>query len=93
MILRHTDNLSHILQKSDISTVKGQDITTITVKTLYSLRADEEYRLFWQKSVLNANRLQVNEPALPCRRKVPRRFDEGREDSCSYLSAPEDHYR
>lgn len=37
--------------------------------------------------------MQVNEPALPRRRKVPRRFEEGREDTHSYPSTPEDHYR
>ena len=65
----------------------------MTVKTLQSLRADDKFHLFWQKSILEANRLQVNEPALPRRRKVPRRFEEGREDTHSYPSTPEDHYR
>ena len=93
MILRHTDNLSRALQKSDISAAEGQDTTTMTVKTLQSLRADDKFHFFWQKSILEANRLQVNEPALPRRRKVPRRFEEGREDTHSYPSTPEDHYR
>ena len=93
MILRHTDNLSRALQKSDISAAEGQDTTTMTVKTLQSLRADDKFHLFWQKSILKANRLQVNEPALPHRRKVPRRFEEGREDTHSYPSTPEYHYR
>ena len=30
---------------------------------------------------------------MPRRRKVPRRFEEGREDTHSYPSTPEDHYR
>ena len=93
MILRHTDNLSCALQKGDISASEGQDTTAMTVKTLQSLRMDDKFHLFWQKCVLGANRMQVNEPTLPRRRKVPRRFEEGREDSYSYPLTPEDHYR
>ena len=94
-MIRHTDNLSCALQKGDISAAEGQDTTAMTVKTLQSLRTDDKFHLFWQKCILGANRMQVNdhEPTLPRRRKVPRRFEEGRGDSYSYSSKPEDHYR
>ena len=82
MILRHTDNLNHALQKGDISAAEGQDTTMMTaVKTLQSLITDNNFHLFLQKCVLEANHLQVSKPTLPHRRKVPRRFDEGRVDN------------
>ena len=63
------------------------------VKILQSLRAGDKFRLFWQKYILEASRFQVNEPTYPHRRKVLRRSKEGRENSHSYPSTPEDHYR
>ena len=42
MILRHSDNLSHALQKGDILAAEGQDTTMMTVKTLQSLRVDDK---------------------------------------------------
>ena len=49
LILRHSDNLSRTLQKADISTAQGQEVTSMTVQTLKSLRSDSDYKLFWKK--------------------------------------------
>ena len=49
LILRHSDNLSCKLQKVDISAVQGQEVTSMTVQTLKSLRLDSNYKLFWKK--------------------------------------------
>ena len=77
LILRHSDNLSRTLQKADISTAQGQEVTSMTVQTLKSLRSDSNYKLFWKKVTNLAEKLEVSEPALPRRRKVPKRFEDG----------------
>ena len=93
LILRHTDNLSHTLQKADISAAEGQKIAGLTVKTLQSLRTDSNFQLFWEKITREADQQQVNEPSLPRRRKTPRRFESGNTDGYSFASTPVDHYR
>ena len=65
LILRHSDNLSCTLQKVDISAAQGQEVTSMTVQTLKSLRSDNNYKLFWRKVSHLAEKLEVSEPALP----------------------------
>ena len=65
------------MQKEDISAAEGQAITVMTVSTLKSLRNDANFDLFWQKITASAEDLHVDKPALPRRRKVPRRLDNG----------------
>ena len=65
LILQHTDNLSRMLQKADISAAEGQKVAGLTVKTLQSLRTDSNFQLFWEKTTREANQLEVNEPSLP----------------------------
>lgn len=77
IILRHTDNLSRTLQQRSISAAEGQQVAQMTFGTLKSLRNDLSYDLFWTKVNQTAFNLDVNEPQLPRRRKVPRRYDNG----------------
>ncbi len=49
MIFRHTDKLSQTLQQTNFSTVEGYAVAMLTVKTLQSLRTDENFELFWKK--------------------------------------------
>jgi len=94
LILRNTDNLSRTLQKTNIiSAVDGQKVAGLTVKTLQSLRTESNFQLFWEKTVKEADRLKVNKPILPQRRKTPRRFETGRGDSYSFPTTPEHHYK
>ena len=74
LILRHTDNVSRMLQKADMSTVEGQVITAMTVSTLRSSCNDASFDLFWQEITASAENLQIYHPVLPRRRKAPRRF-------------------
>ena len=76
LILRHTDNLSKTMQKADMSAAEGQAVTAMTVSTLKSLRNDACFDLFWQKITGSAENLDVDKPALPRRRKAPRRLDD-----------------
>ena len=45
LLLRHTDNLSKTLQSPEISAADGQVVAAITVKTIQSLRTDENFGL------------------------------------------------
>ena len=74
LILRHTDNLSKTLQAPSISAAVGQKITAMTVKTLSSLRTDENFDLFWQRVKDIAKHESVDDAALPRRRKPPARY-------------------
>ena len=75
LILVHSDNLSRTLQRKDISAAEGQLVADLTVRTLSKIRPEEYFKLFWDKVLLTCNRLQLTEPTLPRRRKVPRRLE------------------
>ena len=92
LILRHSDNLSRTLQKVGISAAQGQEVTAMTVQTLKSLRSDNNYKLFWKKVTHLAVKLEVSESALPRRRKVPKRLDDGTA-AHEYPATAEDHFR
>ena len=49
----------------------------MTVKTLQSLRNDSNFKLFWRKAEITRQKLNVNDPVLPRKRKLPRRFEDG----------------
>jgi len=91
LILRHSDNLSKTMQKADLSAAEGQGVTSMIVTTLKSLRSDANFHLYWKKTTDAAANLNVDEPALPHRRKASRRFDEG--SAPTFHETVEDHYR
>ena len=64
LILKHTDNLSRVLQKEDISAAEGKTIADMTVSTLKSLCSDSCFDLFWQKTTASAEAEHVNPPSL-----------------------------
>ena len=49
----------------------------MTVKTLQSLRTDSNFDLFWRKAEIARQKLDVNDPELPRKRKLPKRFEDG----------------
>ena len=83
MLLRHSDNLSKSLQTSQMSAAEGQQVASLTVRTLASLRGDDQFDLFWTKVTTSADAAGVDEPVLPRSRKVPRRFEVG--DGAGYV--------
>ena len=68
MILRHTDKLSQTLQQPS---VEGHGVAMLTVRT------DQNFDLFWKKVEKTRDHLDVDEPWLARRRKLPRRFEQG----------------
>ena len=92
VLLSHTDNLSKTLQHSTLSAAEGQQVATMTVATLQSLRSDDQYNLFWTNVIQKSEQLGVDEPRLPRKRKTPRRFDDGR-SAGDFASTPKTHYK
>lgn len=76
MILKHSDNLSSTLQNKSLSAAEGQCIAQMTIGTLKSVRSDNSFDLFWQKVNSKASELDIGEPVLPRRRRLPRRLDD-----------------
>ncbi len=95
MIFRHTDKLSQTLQQTNLSTVEGYAvaIAMLTVKTLQSLRTDENFELFWKKIDIKRQELDVAEPQLDRKRKVPKRFDHGSAQAEHPVSAKSEYRR
>ena len=79
------------MQKADLLAAEGQGVTSMTVTTLKSLRSDTNFHLYWKKTTDVAANLNVDEPALPCRRKAPCQFNEG--SAPTFHETVEDHYR
>lgn len=77
LLLRHTDNLSRTLQSQGMSAVDGHVVASMTVKTIQSLRKDENFVLFWTKVERVVNNLDVEYSSLPRKRKAPKRYDSG----------------
>jgi hypothetical protein len=77
MILKHADNLSSTLKHKSLSAAEGQQIARMTTETLKSIRNDQSYDLFWKNTCHKASMLDIGEPQLPRRRRLPRRYDDG----------------
>ena len=71
--------LSKTLQKKGISAAEGQHVDRMVTDTLQSLRTECSYDLFWKKVSTMAGRadMDVEEPQLPRRHKIPERYDDG----------------
>ena len=78
MIIRHAENLSRSLQHKSLSAEEGQQVAQMTVDTITSLRNDDAFDLMWEKVSRKARSLNVSEPQLPRRKKMPRRLCEDR---------------
>ena len=90
-LLRHTDNLSRTLQKS-CSASEGQIVADMTKRTLLGIRSEQCFDLFWEKVNRMAADVDVNDPVLPRKRKVPQRFEEG-SAAPEFHSTPKNLYR
>ena len=84
--------MSFTLPKIDIFAAQGQEVTSMTVQTLKCLKSDNNYKWFRKKVAHLAEKLEVSEPALPHRRKVPKRLDDGTA-ALVHPATAEDHFR
>lgn len=92
IILRHTDNLSRTLQQKDMSASEGQAVASMTVETLTSKRSDDAFDKFWVDVNSQLDDVDVGEPVVPRRRKMPKRYDVGT-GAHEYPATARDRYR
>ena len=92
LILRHSDNLSRTLQHRNLSAAEGQNIAGMAVRTLESLRTDDNFDMFFTRTTASAAEHDVDKPCLPRNRRVPSRLDEGT-GAAEFPSSVEDCYR
>ena len=71
-----TGSLSSALQGSSVSANDGQNLVKKVVKTLQSMRSDEFFDDLWKSVQIKRQKLEIEEPILRCKRRVPRRLDE-----------------
>ena len=73
LILRHSDNLTKTLQSPKLS---AAECHLMTVATLHVLRDDTHFDLFCKSLQETRTKLDVDDPDLPRKRKVPRLYVE-----------------
>ncbi len=73
-ILKHMDNLSRTLQNPKLTAVDAHSIAKLTCKTLDKIRNGNSFDLFWEKPLQNQQKLGLNMPSLPRKRKAPEKF-------------------
>ena len=76
-ILRHTDNLSKALQQEALTASEGQELGKLAIECLLKMRNDIKFDHFWEKVEAVRINVDVVEPAVPRKRKVPERFQVG----------------
>jgi hypothetical protein len=91
-VLRLTDNLSKALQQASLSASEGQRLAKLTLDTLEEMRSDDGYSVFWDKVNSVSQSLDVSEPVIPRKRKMPRRYQLGTSDG-SHPVTVEDVFR
>ena len=77
MILSQTDHFSKILQKKELSAAEGQYLAELVLETLRKDRCEEKFSLFWDSVLIKMKGLDIEEPILPRKRKLPIRFQSG----------------
>ncbi|XP_052268596.1 uncharacterized protein LOC127869976 [Dreissena polymorpha] len=92
IILRHTDNSSRTLQQKDMSASESQAVASMTVETLTRKRSDDAFDKFWVDVNSKLDDVDVGEPVVPRRRKVPKRYDV-RTGAHEYPATARDRYR
>ena len=77
LLLKHTNNLNKSLQATVMSAVEGKAMAAMTITMLQNLHNDEHFSVFWDLVMVDMHKVDVDEPKLPRRRKVPRKRDNG----------------
>lgn len=91
-ILLITDNLSKTLQKQSLFAAEGQEVASLTVKTLESMRNESDFHLFFQHLETLRAHTETDVPCLPRRRTAPQRLEIG-EGVGYHASSVEEYYR
>lgn len=91
-LLRITDNLSKTLQIKEFSASDGQRVAAMSKETLQKMRNEDNFDLFWTLTLQMSSKLDINEPTLPRKRRMPARFETGTA-LAEFPSTAKDHYR
>ena len=91
LVLRHTDNLSSTLQHTYLTCHEAQQIAKVCLSTLKGMREEASFHMFFEKVRASAQKLEVNDPKLPRKRKVPNRYEDGKAPA-EFISTVEEHY-
>ena len=75
-----------------MSAAEGNAIAQDVIKTLSKDRNDSAYDLFWERVCKRKDELNVNDPKLPRKRRLPRRLDDGSAETHNFPSTAIDHY-
>ena len=93
IILKQTDNLSRALQNNEISAAQGNALALDVVSTMAKDRSDASFDLFWERVSKRKEKLHVEDPKLPRKRKLPARLEEGNVESYYYPPTLRSHYQ
>ncbi len=88
--MQHSDNLNKALESPNIIAAEGQRLACMTIATLTKCKSDEVYDLFWKKVEHSCQSLDIEEPTLPRRRKLPKNIEEDSEGIV--FRNPKDYY-
>ena len=59
MLFSIIDNLSRSLEASTMSACEGHDTVNLSVKTLQSMRSEEQFNLFWKYVEVRSSEVDV----------------------------------
>ena len=65
LVLRQWQFIQSTLQKSSFTSCQEKEIADLTLQTIYSLQSESEIELLWQKTIQQADVLQITQPSLP----------------------------
>ena len=74
LVLRHSDNLSKMIQKPTLFAGDCQSLASLSIKTLQKLRSDDSFDLFWTNVNSKADKLEIELSELPRKQRRPTRF-------------------
>jgi len=57
------------------------------------MRSDDAYHLFWQDVVKQAEKIEIQNPKLPRKRKMPSNYEIGCATITASIITPEEYYR
>ena len=86
-----TDSLSVALQGENVTATEAKRAAAATCKTIQRFRSDEEFSMFWERTVATAKDLQLSDPSIPRQRRPPRRIDSG--STPSTFNSPKEYYQ
>ena len=68
------------------------ELVNIVLVSLQTKQTDAEFDKFWNQLISEVSQLDVEEPTLPRKRKMPKRFDEDEFASHHFHETPRDIY-